>query len=59
MKDEKTYREPGAYIADIEVMTNKSYGTCKRIMQRIRLFYGLSGRERPTIEQVKKYLVEI
>ena len=59
MEHEKTYREPGAYIADIEVMTNKSYRTCRRIMQRIRIFYDLKPYERPTIEQVKNYLIEI
>ena len=52
------YREPEAYIADIEVMTGKSYATAKRIMGKIRKHYGLTNRQKPTLIQVKDYLIE-
>ena len=51
------YRDPTCYVADIEQMTGKSYMTARRIMMRIRKHYGLSKRERPTIDQAKAYLV--
>ena len=51
------YRTPEAYIADIEVMTGKSYATAKRIMGKIKKFYGLTSRQKPTIVQVKEYLI--
>ena len=53
------YRDPHVYIADVEVMTGKSYRTCRRIMDDIRKYYGLSKREKPTMQQVKAYLVGI
>lgn len=53
------YRDPHVYIADVEVMTGKSYRTCRRIMEDIRKYYGLAKREKPTMQQVKAYLVGI
>lgn len=52
------YRTPFAYIADIEIITGASYRTAQRIMEQIRKHYNLSARAKPTIEQVKNYLVE-
>ena len=51
------YRTPYAYIADVEVLTGKSYGTARRIMADIKKHYNLSSRQKPTMEQVKNYLV--
>lgn len=51
------YRVPEAYIADLEIMTGKSYRTCQRMMRRIKQYYGIPSRKRPTIEQVKAYLI--
>ena len=59
MRNTTMYRDPFAYVSDIEVMTGKSYGTAKRIMARIREHYGIPSRKRPTIEQVKAYLVQV
>ena len=57
-KSKKTmYRTPYAYIADVEVLTGKSYGTARRIMADIKKHYNLSSRQKPTMEQVKNYLV--
>ena len=53
------YVNAACYIADVEVMTGVSYGTARRIMSRIRKYYGLSGRERPTVEMVQTYLRKI
>lgn len=53
------YRDPSVYVADIEVMTGKSYRTCQRILKKIREYYHLSKRQKPTIEQAKQYLTEI
>ena len=53
------YRDPTAYVSDIEVLTGKSYSTAKRIMAKIRKYYGLSARQRVTIEQAKSFLVQI
>ena len=53
------YRTPEAYIADIEIMTGKSYGTAKRIMAKIKRHFGISMRNRPTLDQVKEYLCVI
>lgn len=59
MLHEETYRSPEAYISDIEVLCNKSNRTARRIMATIRKHYGLDPRKRPTIDQVKAYLVKI
>ena len=53
------YRTPEAYIADVEILTGKSYRTARRIMETIRKHYNLSARQRPTLEQVKAYLIQI
>ena len=53
------YRDPICYMADLEVMLDKSYSTARRVMARIRKYYGLKGREKPTIQQVESYLVKI
>jgi hypothetical protein len=52
------YRDPTAYVSDIEVLTGKSYSTAKRIMAKIRKFYGLSARQRVTIDQAKSFLIQ-
>lgn len=52
------YRTPFAYIADIEVLTGASYRTAQRIMEQIRKHYNLSKRQKPTMDQVKSFLVE-
>lgn len=53
------YRDPTCYIADIEVMTGKSYSTAKRIMAKIRKHFGLGKFERPTLDQAKQFLVNV
>ena len=53
------YRTPEAYIADVEILTGKSYATARRIMRKVRKYYDLSARQRPTLEQVKAYLIRI
>lgn len=53
------YRDPNCYLWDLEKMIGKSNSTAKRVMKRIRTYYGLTGRQRPTIQQVKEYLVQI
>lgn len=58
MQDTKIYREPDAFISDIEVMTGKSFRTAQRIMARIKKHYGIPPRKRPTLQQVKEYLVQ-
>ena len=55
----ETYRTPEAYISDIEILTGKSNRTAQRIMAQIRKEYGIDGRKRPTLLQVKSYLVKI
>ena len=57
-KDEK-YREPEATIADVEILVSVSYRTARRIMDKIRKAYGIPKYHRPTIEQVKAYLIKI
>lgn len=52
------YRTPFAYIADIEVLTGASYRTAQRIMEQIRKHYNLTKRQKPTMDQVKSFLVE-
>lgn len=52
------YRTPEAYIADVELLTGKSYRTAQRIMVKIKKALGITGRKRPTIEQVKTYLMD-
>lgn len=52
------YRTPEAYIADVEYLTGKSNRTAQRIMQKIKKAFGIKGRKRPTIEQVKTYLTK-
>ena len=52
------YRTPEAYIADVEYLTGRSYRTAQRIMAKIKKAYGIIGRNRPTIEQVKAYLMD-
>ena len=51
------YRDPYCYIYDLVDMTGKSYRTAQRTMERIRKYYGISGRQKPTIEQVKSFLI--
>ncbi len=51
------YRTPYAYIADVEILTGKSFRTAQRIMAEIKKYYNLKPRQKPTIEQVKNYLV--
>ena len=53
------YRDPSCYIADIELMTGKSNRTAQRIMAKVRKYYGLTGRIKPTIAQVQAYLSKI
>lgn len=50
------YRDPTCYISDLEEMIGKSYSTAKRKMVKIRKYYGMKNRERPTLEQVRAYL---
>lgn len=52
-----TYRLPEAFVSDIEVMTGASYRTAQRIMAKIKQHYSIPPRKRPTLEQVKTYLV--
>lgn len=52
------YRTPEAYVSDIEVMLDVSYMTARRIYAKIRNHYGIPNRKRPTIEQVKQYLIQ-
>jgi len=59
MQAETRYRDPFAYISDIEVMTGKSFRTAQRIMAKIKEHYGIPSRKRPTLEQVKEYLVRV
>lgn len=59
MRNTTMYREPDAFVSDIEVMTGKSFRTAQRIMARIKKHYGIPSRKRPTIEQVKAYLVQV
>lgn len=58
IKDE-LYREPEATIADIEVLVSVSYRTARRIMDKIRKHYGIPKYHKPTIEQVKSYLIKL
>ena len=53
------YRDPSCYIADIENLTGVSNRTAQRIMAKIRKYYGITGRIKPTIQQVKEYLVQV
>ena len=53
------YRDPMCYIADVEVMTGRSYMTARRIMAKAKAYYGVSSRTKITIQQMKAYLVEI
>lgn len=53
------YKDATCYIADIEDMTEKSYRTARRIMAKVRKHYGITGRAKPTIQQVQAYLVAI
>lgn len=50
------YQNPTAYVVDIEVMANVSYGTAKRIMGKIRKHFGIPGRQHPTMVQVREFL---
>ena len=52
------YRTPEAYISDVEFLTGKSNRTAQRIMAKIKKAFGIKGRNRPTIEQVKTYLAK-
>ena len=52
------YRDPSCYIADLEIMTGKSNRQARRYMAKIRKFYGLTARQKPTMQQVKEYLTE-
>ena len=52
------YRTPFACIADIEVLTGASYRTAQRLMLAIRKHYNLSKRQKPTMDQVKSFLIE-
>lgn len=51
------YRTPFAYIADIEILTGKSNRQAQRYMAEIKKHYGITGRKRPTMQQVKDYLI--
>lgn len=53
------YKSPYCYIADIETMTGKANRTAQRYMSEIRKHYGIQGRKKPTIEQVRAWLEEI
>ena len=53
------YRDPSCYIADIEIMTGKSYRTARRIAAKARKFFGITGRRRLTIQQMQEYLIKI
>lgn len=53
------YRDPSCYIADIEVMAGVSYRTAQRILSKVRKYYGITGRKKPTIQQVQTYMLEI
>ena len=50
------YRNPNAYVADIEVMANVSYATARRIMGKIRKHFGIPGRQHPTMVQVREFM---
>lgn len=52
-------RTPECYVADIELLTGKSYRTAQRVLAKVRKYFGLSSRQRPTFEQVEQYLVHI
>ena len=53
------YKDPTCYIADIENLTGVSTRTAQRIMRKVREHYGITGRVKPTINQVKEFLVQI
>lgn len=53
------YKDPTCYIADIENLTGVSTRTAQRIMRKVREYYGITGRVKPTINQVKEFLVQI
>lgn len=50
------YRNPIAYTVDVEVMANVSHATARRIMTRIKKYFGIPGKQHPTIIQVKQFL---
>lgn len=52
------YRDPTCYISDLEAMTGESYRTAQRRMAKIRKYFRLGRFEKPTIQQVKQYLIE-
>lgn len=53
------YRDPNCYIADIEEMIGKSNRTAQRVMAKIRKYYGITGRTKPTLDQVQAYLRKV
>lgn len=57
MNEKMQYRTPEAYVSDIEAMLNVSYMTARRIYSKIRQHYGIKVRQRPTMEQVRNYLI--
>ena len=50
------YRNPNAYVVDVEVLANVSRRTATRIMQKIRQHYGITGKKHPTMVQVREFL---
>lgn len=50
------YRNPNAYVIDIEMMANVSNRTARRIMGKIRKHFGIPGRQHPTMVQVREFL---
>lgn len=50
------YRNPNAYVSDIESMANVSYATARRIMGKIRKHFGIPGRQHPTMVQVREFM---
>lgn len=53
------YRDPTCYVSDLEAMIGKSYATAQRLMVKIRKHYGMSKREKPTMDQARAYLERI
>ena len=52
------YRTPEAHVSDIAALLDVSYRTARRVYAKIRKHFGLANKQRPTMEQVKAYLVK-
>lgn len=53
------YRDPTCYVSDLEEMIGKSYKTAQRLMVKIRKYYGMGKREKPTMDQVREFLEQV